>query len=256
MTVEEQERQDYTHFFRTATGHEPYPYQIRLGQEPWPKLLDIPTGMGKTAGVALAWAWKRGLRPGGEPEKPDAYTPRRLVWCLPMRVLVEQTFRAIQLWLTSLGHLGQPGNGKVSVHLLLGGADDTQSWSEHPEEDMILIGTQDMLLSRALMRGYGMSRYLWPVHFAFLHNDALWVLDEVQLMGSGLPTSAQLEAFRRELPAREIAVDVRHPQPGVASDGGFQTVPDCAPPAGTVRDRTDERRDQASARGGQTPEPR
>ena len=37
---------------------------------------------------------------------------------------------------------------------------------------MILIGTQDMLLSRALMRGYGMSRYQWPVHFALLHNDA------------------------------------------------------------------------------------
>jgi CRISPR-associated endonuclease/helicase Cas3 len=47
------------------------------------------------------------------------------------------------------------------------------------------------------MRGYGMSRYQWPVHFAFLHNDALWVLDEIQLMGAGLPTTAQIEAFRR-----------------------------------------------------------
>src|SRR3546814_6587528 len=54
-----------------------------------------------------------------------------------------------------------------------------------------------MLLSRALMRGYGMSRYQWPVHFALLHNDAMWVFDEVQLMGAGLTTSAQLEAFRR-----------------------------------------------------------
>ncbi len=79
----------------------------------------------------------------------------------------------------------------------MGGADDLTTWAEHPEEDMVLIGTQDMLLSRALMRGYGMSRYQWPVHFAFLHNDALWVLDEVQLMGAGLPTTAQLEAFRR-----------------------------------------------------------
>jgi CRISPR-associated endonuclease/helicase Cas3 len=51
---------------------------------------------------------------------------------------------------------------------------------------MVLIGTQDMLLSRALMRGYSMSRYQWPVHFGFLHNDALRVLDEVQLMGAGL----------------------------------------------------------------------
>jgi len=93
---------------------------------------------------------------------------------------------------------GEVGDRKVSVHLLMGGADDLKTWAEYPEEDMILIGTQDMLLSRALMRGYGMSRYQWPVHFAFLHNDALWVLDEVQLMGAGLPTTAQLEAFRRK----------------------------------------------------------
>jgi CRISPR-associated endonuclease/helicase Cas3 len=73
------------------------------------------------------------------------------------------------------------------------------TWADCPEEDAILIGTQDMLLSRALMRGYGMSRYQWPVHFAWLHNDALWVFDEVQLMGPGLKTSAQLEAFRRKI---------------------------------------------------------
>ncbi|NGZ28524.1 MAG: CRISPR-associated helicase Cas3', partial [Magnetococcales bacterium] len=40
----------------------------------------------------------------------------------------------------------------------------------------------------------------WPVHFALLHNDAFWVLDEVQLMGTGLATSLQLEAFRRSFP--------------------------------------------------------
>jgi CRISPR-associated endonuclease/helicase Cas3 len=33
-----------------------------------------------------------------------------------------------------------------------------------------------------------------------MHNDCLWVLDEVQLMGAGLTTSAQLEAFRRCFP--------------------------------------------------------
>jgi CRISPR-associated endonuclease/helicase Cas3 len=117
-----------------------------------------------------------------------------------MRVLVEQTQREISRWLMNLDQAGEPGDGKVSFHVLMGGADDLKTWAEHPEEDTILIGTQDMLLSRALMRGYGMSRYQWPVHFAFLHNDALWVLDEVQLMGAGLATSAQLEAFRREPP--------------------------------------------------------
>ena len=58
-----------------------------------------------------------------------------------------------------------------------------------------MIGTQDMLLSRALNRGYGMSRYRWPMHFGLLNNDCLWVMDEVQLMGVGVETSAQMQAF-------------------------------------------------------------
>ncbi len=187
--------------FSTAVGKgSPYPYQRRLAEEPWPDLLNVPTGLGKTAAVTMAWLYKRGWREGGRIEAADDETPRRLVWCLPMRVLVEQTDENLQDWLSRLGLLGKAGEGKVSVQVLMGGGDDLKSWAEYPEEDMILIGTQDMLLSRALMRGYGMSRYQWPVHFALLHNDCLWVFDEVQLMGAGLATSAQLEAFRRRFP--------------------------------------------------------
>jgi CRISPR-associated endonuclease/helicase Cas3 len=53
-----------------------------------------------------------------------------------------------------------------------------------------------MLLSRALNRGYGTGRARWPVEFGLLHHDALWIMDEVQLMDVGLATSAQLQAFR------------------------------------------------------------
>jgi len=194
----------FDEFFRQATklNSDPYDYQRRLASETWPDLLDVPTGLGKTAAVVLAWLWKRGWRSGSRAATPDADTPRRLVYCLPMRVLVEQTERNVGTWLDHLGIGDRAGEGRTSVHSLMGGSEDirTPTWADHPEEDQILIGTQDMLLSRALMRGYGMSRYQWPVHFALLHNDAFWVLDEVQLMGPGLPTSGQLEAFRRKLP--------------------------------------------------------
>ena len=92
-----------------------------------------------------------------------------------------------------------PAQSAMTVHLLSGGEVDA-SWVEKPECPAIVIGTQDMLLSRALMRGYAMSRFQWPVHFAFLHADVFWVFDEVQLMGNGLATSAQLDAFRRNAP--------------------------------------------------------
>lgn len=195
----------YAEFFRIATQPDalkPFPYQQQLAEEgKWPELLNIPTGMGKTAAVTVAWLWKRGWREGEREASPDAETPRRLVYCLPMRVLVEQTERNARRWLENLAVAGIPGENKVSVHLLMGGSEDVKkaTWADYPEEDAILIGTQDMLLSRALMRGYGMSRYQWPVHFAWLHNDALWVFDEVQLMGVGLSSSVQIALFHEKL---------------------------------------------------------
>src|SRR5438046_9182891 len=41
----------------------------------------------------------------------------------------------------------------------------------------------DALCAAAINRGYGMSRYRWPMHFGSLNNDCLWVMDETQLMG-------------------------------------------------------------------------
>lgn len=183
-------------FFEQATGiaDGPYEYQRRLAEGAWPDLLEIPTGLGKTAAVVLAWLYKRRIQ-------LDADTPRRLVYCLPMRVLVEQTVSNIESWLKAHDLLGRPGEGRVSVNVLMGGEPELRraEWAIYPEEETILIGTQDMLLSRALMRGYGMSRYQWPVQFALLHNDALWIYDEVQLMGAALSTSTQLEGLRRAL---------------------------------------------------------
>ena len=171
----------------------PFAYQRALAQRDWPDALIAPTGVGKTAAVVLAWLWKRATAP--------ETAPRRLVYCLPMRTLADQTRRNVANWLGRLTSLpadeaaGLP-DAERDVHLLMGGEDEPP-WYRRPERPAILIGTQDMLVSRALMRGYAMSRFRWPVDFALLHNDAQWVFDEVQLMSSGLATSTQLEGFRR-----------------------------------------------------------
>jgi CRISPR-associated endonuclease/helicase Cas3 len=78
------------------------------------------------------------------------------------------------------------------------GGSEPGEWHLYPEENAVLIGTQDMLLSRALNRGYAAPRARWPMEFGLLHQDALWVMDEVQLMDVGLATSAQLQTFRQE----------------------------------------------------------
>lgn len=65
-----------------------------------------------------------------------------------------------------------------------------------------------MLLSRALNRGYGMSRYRWPMHFGLLNNDCLWVMHETQLMGVGLTTTAQLQGLRAKLATHGVTHSV------------------------------------------------
>lgn len=119
-----------------------------------------------------------------------------------MRVLAEQTYSAAEGFLRRLelsATFSSAGNpGQVSLHLLMGGEQD-DAIALSPDQDAIVIGTQDLLLSRALNRGYGLSRFRWPMAFGLFNNDCLWVLDEVQLMGVGLNTSAQLDGLRRKL---------------------------------------------------------
>ena len=186
----------YADFFKKATGFDPYPYQAKFvegdGQF---SLLRVPTGAGKTEAAVLGWLYLRC-------ERVNPAAPRRLVYCLPMRTLVDQTIRRIEKWLVKLGMTED-----VGVVTLMGGEPRTQ-WYLHPEKPFIVVGTQDMLLSRALNRGYGMSYNMWPVEYGLLNNDCQWVMDEIQLMANGLPTSTQLAGLRDKLetfgPARSI----------------------------------------------------
>ena len=186
----------FDHFFtELSDGKTPHRWQRELSDPPacGNRLIRVPTGFGKTLGVLAAWTWHR-------VRQHDDQWPRRLIWCLPMRVLVEQTESEVRAALGRLGRLWDgkgSHDGKVGVHLLMGGA-DAGRWHLYPESDAVLIGTQDMLLSRALNRGYASPRARWPMEFGQLNQDALWVMDEVQLMDVGLATSGQLQAFRDE----------------------------------------------------------
>jgi CRISPR-associated endonuclease/helicase Cas3 len=187
---------NFVEFFCQGTGQAPFPFQTQFALT-LPGLVNVPTGLGKTAMAIIGWLWRR----FGAGDEIRQATPRRLVYCLPMRVLVEQTRENAQKWIANCRQAGLL-NREVDTYILMGGEDEND-WDIHPERDAILIGTQDMLLSRALNRGYAASRARWPMHFGFLHTDCLWIFDEIQLMGSGLATTAQLEAFRHHLGAKD-----------------------------------------------------
>ncbi len=175
---------DFHELFQKMTGHRhPFSWQKTLAEREdcGNRLIRVATGMGKTMGVFGTWLHHRVIL-------DQENWPRRLVWCLPMRTLVEQTSHEIAACLERLGL-------DVAVHNIMGG-EDAGDWHFFPEKNAVLVGTQDMLISRALNRGYAMSRARWPMDFGLLNSDCLWVLDEVQLMDIGLATSAQLQWFR------------------------------------------------------------
>ncbi|HKU80885.1 MAG TPA: CRISPR-associated helicase Cas3' [Candidatus Tumulicola sp.] len=176
----------YDAFFERATGHSPYPYQQRLAGGA-PGLLRVPTGLGKTEATVISWLYRRITAPEA--------TPRRLLYCLPMRSLVEQTRDRIA---ACFRRLASDGLSIPRIDVVMGG-DVDESWWREPEASFVVVGTQDMLLSRALNRGYAMSRFVWPMTFAAANDDVYWVVDEVQLQGIGAVTAAQLQGFRERL---------------------------------------------------------
>lgn len=180
---------NFSQWFKRATGQRPYAYQRALGEaDPPPAVLEIPTGAGKTAALICSWLYAR---------KVCGTAPRRLVYALPMRSLVEQ----VRDVAAEIRHRLGLDEEELGIRMLMGGADrqELRDWREWPEHDQILVGTIDMLLSRALGRGYAEGRYEWPIAFGLLNSDCRWVFDEIQLMQAARITAAQLDGLRGKL---------------------------------------------------------
>ncbi len=225
---------DFTEFACNATaGHRPYPYQQQLAADGLPDLLRVPTGAGKTAAAVLPWLWRRMRYPNS--------TQDRLVYVLPLRSMVEQTGRQVTGWLERLGLAAT-----VPVVKLTGGeARDGDDWRRHPRHPAILIGTQDMAISRLLMRGYGEQRPSWPVTFGLLHCASQFVFDETALFGSALHTSLQLQGLREALGTAERCATMWM---SATADPADLVSPDYGGPARVVELSSDDRADERLAR--------
>lgn len=174
----------FDEFFRTATRCEPYRYQSRVARNGLPQVLQAPTGAGKT-GTILAWLWR--LLHGPDPTG----TPRRLVYALPQRTLVEQVAGQAAAWLDNLAL-----SDRVALHVVMGGEGHTQrQWRLDMHRPAIVVGTVDSLVSKALNRGYGISRATYPIDFALVTNGAHWIIDEIQLAPESTTTLRQLAGF-------------------------------------------------------------
>ena len=78
-----------------------------------------------------------------------------------------------------------------------------------------------------------MSRYRWPMHFGLLNNDCLWVMDETQLMGVGLTTTAQLQGLRAKLATYGVTHSLW--MSATLDSSPIRTIDHAEPAAGFVR---------------------
>ena len=205
-TPDRDELQDVP-YFHELVGDPPYPWQrdfyVALIRGDVPDAVDIPTGLGKTACVLLALLARL--------ENPAL--PRRLVYVVDRRAIVDQTAKVIRGWIDRIATVPAlarafdaraafPAEHPVGLGVLRGGLADDGAWRADPARPAVIVGTVDMVGSRLLFSGYGDGRSRRAMHAGLLGHDALVVLDEAHLapaLGELLRSVARIQnrpAFR------------------------------------------------------------
>jgi CRISPR-associated endonuclease/helicase Cas3 len=163
----------FAHQFKFLTDHDPFPWQSALYDRfmngDIPKSCNIPTGLGKTAVIAV---WLIALA-----NKPDF--PRRLVYIVNRRTVVDQTTVEVEKYRIKLPDLGI--SDPLALSTLRGQFADNREWSADPSRPAVICGTVDMIGSRLLFSGYGCGFKTRPLHAGFLGQDSLLIHDEAHL---------------------------------------------------------------------------
>ena len=100
-------------------------------------------------------------------------TPRRLMYALPQGSVVEPVVAQVRGWLDRLGLADE-----VGVHVATGiwAISHGPDWRADMHRPAVVIGTTEVLVSKALNRAFGVGSTLWPIDFALVANGAHWVV--------------------------------------------------------------------------------
>ncbi len=215
LATGEQTAEGFAAFFRDIHGCEPFPWQRRLtaqvlNRRAWPKVIDLPTGTGKTSVLDTA-VFAMAMQPEA--------APRRIVFVIDRRIVVDQVceraqrirerikaadtqvLKSIRDRLQTLSD-GEP----LGVAALRGGIPIDGAWTHRPDQPWVLVSTVDQFGSRLLFRGYGVSSGMRPIHAGLAGNDCLVILDEVHLSVPFAQTLARASALRSGPLPRRFAV--------------------------------------------------
>jgi CRISPR-associated endonuclease/helicase Cas3 len=195
--------------FDRLTGNKPLSWQARLWKDHFtnnhlPKIIDLPTGLGKTMVMAI-WLIAR--------MQPDSKLPRRLIYVVDRRTVVDQATDTASQFAYLLSPLDEhdarkryqprrdlidrksahaealqdlrrkltPDDTGLAISTLRGQLADNREWSRDPSKPAIIIGTVDLIGSALLFSGYRSSYKRRPLEAGLLGQDSLLVLDEAHL---------------------------------------------------------------------------
>lgn len=238
--------EDFTPFYRQVHGDPPFPWQIDLvrrvlSERAWPQLIDVPTGMGKTALLDIAVFVNAAT---SEEAGVHRLGRRRIFFVVDRRIVVDEAFdravllsvaldraldseqdtavRRVALGLRTLAPTADhrldlvPQGAKhdtrrvrtvLPVTRMRGGVTWDSSWLDRPDLPGIVVGTVDQVGSRLLFRGYGVSDRRKPVDAALVGTDSLILVDEAHLaevMVSTITEAHQRDADGLGLPRAEV----------------------------------------------------
>lgn len=210
--------EDFADFFRDVHDCEPFPWQRRLTAEvlargAWPKVIDLPTGTGKTAVLDTAV-----FAMAAQPE----IFPRRIVFVIDRRIVVDQVYERArrireclkngktQILCRLLDRLSALSGGEsLGVVALRGGIPIDNEWTQRPDQPWVMVSTVDQFGSRLLFRGYGASSTMRPIHAGLAGNDCLVILDEVHLSVPFAETLSSVADMKSgQLPRRFCVVEM------------------------------------------------
>ncbi|MBO0819414.1 MAG: CRISPR-associated endonuclease Cas3'' [Nocardiopsaceae bacterium] len=121
----------------------------------------------------------------------DRPAAQRLVYALPPRTPLEPAAAQARDWLADAG-LGDD----IALHVVMAAREESRGdWRENMHRPAIIIGTAEILLAKALNRGFDTGRALWPIDFALLTNGAHWVLADPGRCPRAAATLARLAAL-------------------------------------------------------------
>jgi CRISPR-associated endonuclease/helicase Cas3 len=176
--------------FQKLTGYGPFPWQEALYIEhfskgEFPPSCNLPTGLGKTAVVAI---WLTAL--AYHPER----IPRRLVYVVNRRTVVDQTTNEVEKLRSNLRAAGlfdrlarlcaiplQESDAPLASSTLRGQFADNRAWCADPTRPAVIVGTVDMVGSGLLFSRYTCGFKTRPHHAALLGQDAMLIHDEAHL---------------------------------------------------------------------------